>query len=142
MSIEPVLKPRPTGPHVNGEVVPHRVRARVEELKLLRHGWLDGKGLAPPPATLDWVAAAFEERYPDDLRLPYLFPTPAGRVLAEWSLAPWALSLDIDPGARRGDWHALNLDTDEEVEKELDLSGAGDWEWLTGQVRAAGGVAE
>jgi len=121
---------------------PLDVRARVEELKLLRHGWLDGTGVAPPPASLDWITTAFETRYPDDLRLPYLFPTPAGRVLAEWSLAPWSLSLEFDPVAKRGYWHALNLDTDAEAEKELDLTSADDWTWLAEQVRSTGGVAE
>jgi hypothetical protein len=121
---------------------PLDVRARVEELKLLRHGWLDGKGVAPAPAALDWITTAFEERYPDDLRLPYLFPTPAGRALAEWSLAPWSLSLEIDLVAKRGYWHALNLDTDKEAEKELDLASADDWTWLAEQVRSTGGVAE
>jgi len=118
------------------------IRARIEELKRLRDGWLDGKGLAVPPAALDWITTTFEERYPYDLRLPYLFPTPAGRVLAEWSLTPWSLSLEIDPVAINGSWHALNVDTDEEVEKELDLSGARDWAWLAEQVRSMGGVAE
>ncbi len=121
---------------------PLDVRARVEELKLLRHGWLDGKGIAPPPAALDGITVAFEERYPNDLRLPYLFPTPVGRVLAEWSLDPWSLSLEIDPVAKRGDWHSLNLEADEETEKELDLASADDWAWLAEQVRTAGGVAE
>jgi len=121
---------------------PLDIRARVEELKLLRHCWLDGKGVAPPPAFLDWIAATFEERYPDDLRLPYLFPTPAGRVLAEWPLAPWSLTLEVDPDAKQGDWHALNLNTDDEDEKELDLNGADAWTWLAEQVRTMGGVAE
>jgi hypothetical protein len=121
---------------------PLDVRARVEELRSLRHGWLDGKGLAPSSAALDWIASAFEERYPDELRLPYLFPTPAGRVLAEWSLGPWSLSLGIDPAAKRGEWHALNINTDDEVERELDLATNDGWAWLAQQVRSVGGVAE
>ena len=121
---------------------PLDVRARVEELKLLHHGWLDGKGLAPAHADLDWITATFEERYPDDLRLPYLFPTPAGRVLAEWSLDPWSLTLEIDLTAKRGGWHALNVKTDDEREKDVDLATAEQWEWMAEQIRCAGGVAE
>ena len=94
------------------------------------------------PASLDWVTTAFEERYPNNLRLPYLFPTPAAQVLAEGSLAPWSLSLEIVPVAKRGYWHALNLETDEEAEKELDLVSVDDWTWLAEQVRSMGGVAE
>ena len=121
---------------------PLDVRARVEELKQLQNGWLDGLGVAPPPAVLDWITTVFEERYPDDLRLPYLFPTPAGQGLAEWALAPHSLSLEIDPVAKRGHWHALNLNTDAEAEKELDLASADDWTWLEEQVRSRGGAAE
>jgi hypothetical protein len=117
---------------------PLDLKRRVDELKLLTDGWLDGEGVAPPAAVLDWTSTAFAERYPDDLRLPYLFPTPAGRVLAEWSLAPWSLSLEIDTVAKRGYWHALNLETDEEAEKELDLASVEDWKWLAEQVRSAG----
>jgi len=121
---------------------PLDVRARVEELKLLRHGWLHGKGLAPAHVDLDWIAATFEERYPDDLRLPYLFPTPAGRVLAEWSLDPWSLTLEIDPLAKRGEWHALNVETEDEREKDTDLAAAEEWAWIADQIRSAGGVVE
>lgn len=121
---------------------PLDVRARVEELKFLRNGWLDGEGLAPTPGALDWIPVAFEERYPDDLRLPYLFPTPAGGVLAEWSLAPYAITLEINLLAKRGYWHALNVETDQEAERELDLESPEDWEWLSSEVRSSGGVAE
>ncbi len=142
MHVEPFLKPGPTRPRFDGGIDPLDVRARVEVLKLLRNGWLDGKGLAPASATLDWIATAFEENYPDDLRRPYLFPTPAGRVLAEWSLSPWSLSLEIDPAIKRGSWHALNIDTDGEAEKELDLADADDWAWLADQVRSLSGASE
>ncbi len=121
---------------------PLDVRARVEELKLLRHGWLDGKGSAPSHTALDWFATAFEKQYPDNLRLPYLFPTPVGRILAEWSLGPWSLSLEFDPASKRGEWHSLNIDTDEEFERELDLATDDGWAWLAEQVRTVGGAAE
>lgn len=121
---------------------PLDVRARVEELKLLRNGWLDGKGVAPPQGALDWITATFEERYPDDLPLPYLFPTPAGGVIAEWSLAPYSMSLEIDLATKHGYWHSLNVDTDDEFEKQLDISNPNDWEWITGQIRSSGGTAE
>lgn len=121
---------------------PLDVRARVEELKLLRDGWLDGRGTAPASAALDWLTVAFEERYPSDLRLPYLFPIPNGQVLAEWSLAPWSLSLEINLATKRGYWHSLNLDTDAEVEKELDLSAGDEWDWVAEQIRSSGGVVE
>ncbi|HTU92122.1 MAG TPA: hypothetical protein VMF69_18715 [Gemmataceae bacterium] len=121
---------------------PLDIAARIDEFKLLKAGWLDGKGVAPDHDGLDWLSEAFDRRYPDDLSLPYLFPTPEGCVLAEWSLHPWSPSLEIDLAKKRGDWHVLNLDTDEEETKELDLTNDGDWKWLTQQIRNLGGEAE
>ncbi len=114
---------------------PLDIRARVDELKLLRDGWLDGAGTAPSQHGLDWLAEAFERHYPDGAPLPYLFPTPEGRILAEWSLKPWALSLDIDLAVKTGEWHALHLNTDAEESRGLDLASATDWNWLTQQIR-------
>ena len=52
------------------------------------------------------------------------------------------MTLEIDPVAKSGDWHALDLNTDGEAEKALDLANVNDWAWLAEKVRSAGGVAE
>ena len=52
------------------------------------------------------------------------------------------MSLEIDLATKQGYWHALNIDTDEELERQLDMSSLEDWEWFAGQVRSSGGVAE
>ena len=36
---------------------------------------------------------------------------PRGGLQAEWSLPPCEASLEVDLGARTGEWHALNLVT-------------------------------
>ena len=101
---------------------PLDVGVRIDELKQLNNGWLDGQGVALSPSGLDWLAGTLNARFPDDLTLPYLFPTPEGRVLAEWALPPWALSLEIDLEAKTGDWHALNLETGQEEAKRFPLA--------------------
>jgi hypothetical protein len=121
---------------------PLDVGARIEELKLLKHGWLDGKGAAPTPDGLRWLAEAFDRNYSDDLRLPYLFATPEGNVLAEWSLKPWAPSLEVNIAERTAEWHALRLDSDEEETKSLSLDDAAAWRWLAERLRSLGGVSE
>lgn len=113
---------------------PLDTRVRIEALKLLEKGWLDGQGVAPPHDGLDWLADAFDSLYPDESPLPYLFPTPEGRLLAEWSIAPWAVSLEIDLVAKSGQWHSLNLDTDVEETRDLDLTIPTDWEWIVEQL--------
>jgi hypothetical protein len=46
---------------------PNDIPFRLEQLKSLKDGWLDGRGIAPSPAGLDWLAGAIEARYPEDL---------------------------------------------------------------------------
>ena len=121
---------------------PLDIGIRIDELKLLKEGWLDGKGVPPARQGLDWLETSFDVLYPADVALPYLFPTPEGRVLAEWLLSPWSPSVEIDIVAKSGDWHALNLETDAEDTRTLDLSNPTDWEWLAERIRGFGaGIA-
>jgi hypothetical protein len=124
------------------ETLNGNLRGRLEELKELKIGWLDGKGSPPSHVGLNWLADSFDELYPSDSRRPYLFPTPEGNILAEWHLKPWAPSLEIDLSTKRAEWHALNLDTDVEASKKLDLTKPEDWTWVAEQIRTLGGGAE
>ncbi len=121
---------------------PLDIEVRIDELKLLGTGWLDGKGVPPAHEGLDWLVDSFDEYFPDDIRLPFLFPTPDGNMLAEWSLKSWAPSLEIDLSTKRGIWHVLNLDTDEENQQDLDLTQLQDWQWLSSEIRTLGGEVE
>jgi hypothetical protein len=118
------------------------IRKRLAELKLLVDGWLDGKGIAPSSEGIDWLADTFDSYYPDSLAMPFLFPTPEGQILAEWSLRPWSPSIEINLVQKTGYWHVLNLKTDEEVDKQLDLTKSSSWIWLGQQIRTMGGESE
>ena len=113
---------------------PLDIGARIEEFKLLKAGWLDGQGIPPSHDGLNWLATIFDSFFPDNRSLPYLFPTLEGHVLAEWSFQPWSPSLEIDLSTKRGIWHILNLDTDEEDTKELDLTNPEGWKWLAQKI--------
>lgn len=109
---------------------PLDVPARLDELRELKHGWLDGGGSAPAHAGLDWLAAAFDRYFPDDAPLPYTYPTPAGGVRLEWTLGAQEISLDIDLATHRARWHTLDLASDVDTETELHLADVASWEWL------------
>ena len=115
---------------------------RIEELKLLKRGWLDGKGEALDPTKLDWVVEAFQNYFAGDAKLPYLFPTPEGNLLAEWLLGDNSVSLEIDLSTGQADWHILNLTSSGEETKVLDLSKPDSWEWLSNAVKEMGCVSE
>jgi hypothetical protein len=113
---------------------PQDIPARIEELKAMTNGWLDGRGIVPDPAGLDWLASIIESRYSEDLPLPYLYPVAEGGVRLEWSVTPQEVSLEIDFSQKSGEWHVLNLDTDAEESKTLNLGDEATWSWLIGRL--------
>ncbi|MSR59336.1 MAG: hypothetical protein EXS05_17120 [Planctomycetaceae bacterium] len=106
---------------------PLDVPARMDELKLLKDGWLDGKGVAPVSAQIDWFADAFSTRYPEDLQLPHVYPTGDGNVQLEWSLKSHEASLEVNLDKHEAYWHALNLATNDEADMQLQLDDENDW---------------
>lgn len=114
---------------------PLDIHGRLDELRRLEDGWLDGDGKAPGSDELEWLAAGFERHYPDDLPLPYLYPTTEGGVQAEWSLSDNEISLEVNLVARRADWHLLDLETHADFARELDLDNESDWAWIASEIR-------
>ena len=100
----------------------------------MEDGWLDGEGLAPTPQLMEWLAESFDDHFPDEAELPYLYPTIEGGVQAEWSLANHEVSLRFHPNNRIGEWHDVELDADREETRDLDLDERREWEWLAARV--------
>ena len=55
--------------------------SRLNELRTLEDGWLDGKGVAPSSTGLDWLEQRFVSNYSEELPSPFLYPTAEGGVL-------------------------------------------------------------
>lgn len=115
---------------------PLDVPARLDEFRAMRDGWLDGDGKAPAQTGLDWLAASFERDYPNDLPLPYIYPTPEGGVQMEWTLGTIDISLEIDLAERAGDWNWVDLsDSGKEGEKTLNMDDLNSWRWVADELR-------
>lgn len=114
---------------------PRDVTNRLEELADLRDGWLDGRGRAPDPEHLRWLARSFDSRFDPALPLPYLYPTAEGGIQAEWTLENWEASLEIDLHSKSAAWQAFNLVTQECREQDLDLSTAEGWRILNRELQ-------
>ena len=115
---------------------PSDVGAQLDELRLLKDGWLEGEGLSPPETGLDWLQNAFDRHFPDEALLPHLYPTERGGVQAEWSIGPHEVTLELDLDTHSGEWHALDRETGEAMERTLDGDDSSDWKWLVGQIEA------
>lgn len=116
------------------------VLARLDELRVLQDGWLDGSGVAPSALGLAWFSQEFEARYPRDAALPYVYPTAEGGLQLEWGLPAGEVSLEINLLTKQAEWHRLNLSSSEEATFVLDLGDAGAWERLAEELRNAGGT--
>jgi hypothetical protein len=119
---------------------PLDVTQRLEELVQLNEGWLDGEGTRFSVDGVYWLAAAFEVYYDVRLVLPHLYPMLNGGVRAEWAIGKIDASLEVDLENRKGEWHQLDLATDAEESKSLDLSKREDWEWAVVRIGELGGV--
>ena len=103
------------------------ISAQIYDLRELKDGWLEGQGKAPSKEGLDWLSQAFDNYYPSDLPLPYLYPTEPGGVQAEWSLGRNEITLEIDLAEHSGYFHALHMEDDTEETRRLDLGSETQW---------------
>jgi hypothetical protein len=106
------------------------VPARVDELRFLKDGWLDGHGTAPSDVGLTWFSQVFDKRFPDRLQLPYLYPTEEGGLRAEWSGDGREMSLDVDLDSHTAQWYSWYQPTDEEETATLNLDDEDGWKRL------------
>ena len=110
---------------------PLDVPARLDELRKMQDGWLDGGGKAPSHQGLGWLSASFQQNFPDELPLPHLYPTPEGGIEAEWSLGKHSIILEFHLDTHRGDWLQFSKESeDEECSRSLDLNKTEAWHWL------------
>ena len=114
---------------------PLDIPSRLDEFRALTDGWHEGEGRALSSEGLDWLATQFEQRYPADLPMPYLYPTPEGSVRAEWSEGANAVVLETDLDNHSASWLWFNRDSDADHERELNLDDTEDWNWWVNEVR-------
>ena len=117
------------------------VPARLDEFRLLKNGWLEGGGIAPNPAGLDWLSNTFDRHFSGDAPLPYTYPTEEGGIQFEWTLQANELSLEIDLQTHSAQWHCLNMDTDKETSHTLNLDESQDWKRLLSDIQQLNGGA-
>ena len=116
------------------ELDPLDVAARIDELKLLTDGWLDGAGKALDSAALDWVQELFGTHFPNHLQLPFLYPTPDGGIQAEWSIGTTEITLEIDLKEQTGDWHQYDSESEDEIVESLHFKESDAIAWVVHRI--------
>lgn len=109
---------------------PLDISARLDELRSLRDGWLEGEGKAPDAQALTKLEGLFDSHYPDTVAPPHLYPTPGGNISAEWSLAQHEVSMEINLTDMTAQLHSINLNDDAEQSEQLNLADAAGWNRL------------
>ncbi|WP_157092192.1 hypothetical protein [Thioalkalivibrio nitratireducens] len=120
---------------------PGRYWEAFSPFRSLSHGWLDGThGRAPSASGLSWLTRQFETYYPDELPMPWIYPTAEGGVQLEWRSGDREITLDIDLDRQIGEWHGLDLSTGDESADNLDLSNSEGWSELGRRLCELGGI--
>lgn len=116
------------------------VGARIDELRLLKNGWLDGKlGKSLDSDQLNWLEGQLDTYLSDLLASPYLYPTAEGGVQLEWSICGYEITLDIDLASKSAHLHALHMTTEKETELDVNLSEDGGWDKVIGLLEKLNG---
>lgn len=114
---------------------PLDVPSRLEELSLLKDGWYNGSGKALDPSKLAKFADSFSLYYPDDLPLPYVYPTVEGHLQLEWNLGFKEASLEVNLDNLQSEWHSVDISTREDEIATFDLSTKHGWGLLGQKLR-------
>jgi len=110
--------------------------AQLEELGMLRDGWLNGEGQALSPSALRKLASLFRRYLDPALPPPRIYPTPQNGVQAEWTFGRWEAELEIALSNLQAEYFAAHMETDETREQMLSLHEAAAWATLNRELTA------
>ncbi|WP_298248404.1 hypothetical protein [uncultured Christiangramia sp.] len=113
---------------------------RLEELSLLKDGWLEGEGLSLDKNGIEWLSDKLDSNFNIEEIETYIFPTLDGNTQFEWSSDNWEVSLKVDLKERKGTLHKLNLRDDSDFEKSLDLNLEDSWVQLNKELQQTFGI--
>ena len=73
------------------------LRKKAEEIKSLASGWFDGEGGQFDKTFVDNVVVALEKILDEkNIPYPFIYPSPEGAIIAEWSIGDWEIALSFE----------------------------------------------
>ena len=115
----------------------HDIPSSLYELRKLENGWLDGDGVALDYEGLNWLEDAFTKNFPDNLPLPYTYPTPDGDIQMEWNFSKVEIELEINLKNHKAEWYRFDMSKEGDYfSKKLELDQLNDWEWIIDDIKS------
>jgi hypothetical protein len=95
-----------------------RVWRRLDELRALRDGWIEGEGLPPNAVVVARAREILVRLLVEDRELPRpkVYPTHDGGIQVEWTLGDWETELRFRPDEDGVTAEATHLETSEQRE--------------------------
>ncbi len=91
--------------------------SKIEALGLLSNGWLEGRGVAPNDANINWLSEQLVNSFPDSLEYPSVAPMEDGSVSLEWIRPKARIELEVNFQAHKLELYATNLAANEFTEE-------------------------
>lgn len=89
-----------------------RLRERLFELRRLKPGWMNGKGVVPSPDALDAVEKALDSNFGKITESPSAFPTLEGGIQLGWFLKQrYHIEVEIHANAKTGEIGIVDVET-------------------------------
>lgn len=89
----------------------YKLTSEIESLASLKHGWLEGHGVALNTDNLNWLSNEVTKSFPESLQYPAVVPTEDGNVVFEWIKPQARIELEVNFAAQQLEIYATNLKT-------------------------------
>jgi len=100
---------------------PSGLASRLDELRELKDGWLDGSGRSLNSTDLARFESLFAAQYSSELPRPFVYPTTEGGIQLEWTSGSIEVSIEVELHTGKGQYHHLDLATGAAIDLSIDL---------------------
>lgn len=114
---------------------PLDINGQLNKLRMLQPGWLDGEGVSYNTEDIDRLANDFHSKYPTDIPLLYIYPTPEGGISVEWRFGPYDITLEIDLSKYNAYWHCRDMVKKTTHDLDLNLDSYEEWTWFIERIQ-------
>jgi hypothetical protein len=80
---------------------------------------------------LAWLEKMFLDNYGVELPTLYVYETlDDNRIQVEWTIGKWEVTLEVGLNDKRGEYQALHIESEKQIDKEFDLALLDSWKTI------------